>query len=120
MCPMLEGIPAYIYSVLWTHRIFGKLKKMFPDLQIKMILLLTDFPPATVIKINKGDFEIESLEDVKVPEDLDNIECDAYLALPTEVFYGGAEGIKKGIDDKKVKIKNYEMLSILGKITGGR
>lgn len=117
MSPLLEGIPAFIYSLLWTRKIFGKLEKLFPDLQIKMVLLLTDFPPATSIEINKGDFKVEVLEDVKKPEDLDNIECDAYLALPTEVFYGGAEGIMKGINEKKVKIKNYEILTILGKLT---
>ena len=119
MCPLLEGIPAYIYSVLWTHRIFGKLKKMFPDLQIKMVLLLTDFPPAFAIYLDKGDFKVETLENIKDPEDLDRIECDAYLAIETNVFLGGAGSIMKGIADKRVKLKNSEMLTILGKLTGG-
>ncbi len=119
MCPMLEGIPALIYSLLWTRKIFGKLDKMFPSLNIKMILLLTDFPPAIVIKIKDGDFEVEPLESVKSPNDLDNVECDAFLAISSTEFYGGAQSIMKGIAKGSVKIKNNEILTILGKLTSG-
>lgn len=116
MTTRFEGISAYLYSVLWVSQIYRKLKKDFPDLQTKIVILLTDIPPATMIKIDKGNFEIEVLEDVKNSKDLEKIECDGYLALPIEAFYGGAKGIQEGIADKKVKIRNIEMLSILGKI----
>ncbi|MHA1659008.1 MAG: hypothetical protein ACTSUT_07780 [Promethearchaeota archaeon] len=120
MSPMLEDISAFLYILLWELKIYGKLEKMFPDLQIKMVLLLTDYPPAMLIQIDKGDFKIEILEDIKDSKDLDNVECDTYMALPIEMLYGGADKILQGIADKKVKINNYKILEILGKVMSVR
>ncbi len=117
MCPLYEGLPAVIYSGLWILKIFRKLEKKFPN-SIKMAILLTDSPPAFLVKIDKGDFLIDILENVKYSNDLDNIECDTYLALPTEILYKGAGGIREGIANKKVKIKNMDAIAILAKLTG--
>ena len=117
MCPQLEGFPAIVYSGLWALKIYRKLGKSFPK-PINIILLLTDAPPAFSVKIEKGDFDIELLNDLNDPQDLDSIECDGYIALPTEILYEGIEGIRKGIGEETVKLKNFETLALLGKIFG--
>ena len=58
------------------------------------------------------------LDNITNAQSLDRIECDAYLALPTETLYQGAEGIRNGITEGKVKIKNLDILLTLAKITG--
>jgi hypothetical protein len=118
MCSLYEGFPAVIYSGLWTLKIFRKLEKTFTKTPTNIIFLLTDSPPAFLVKIDKDDFKIEILKNVNDPKDLENIDCDGYLAMPTEILYKGAVGIKNGIDEKKVIIKNFESLTILAKITG--
>ena len=116
MCSLREGIPADIYAQLWTLQIYRKLGKLFKNKPIKMIFLLTDFPPAFVVKLEKGNFEVKMLENVKDVKDLDDIECDAYLASPTEIFLKGLNEIKDAIAQKQAKIKNYEILTFLEKI----
>jgi hypothetical protein len=115
MCSLNDGIPADIYSQLWTLQIYRKLGKLFKN-TIKMVFLLTDSPPAFVVKIDKANFEVKMLEDVKNVKDLDYLECDAYLALPTEIFLKGSNEIRDAITQKKAKIKNYEILTFLEKI----
>ena len=116
MSSKYEGFPAVIYSRLWLLQIFGKLKSEFPDLQIKIALFMTDWPPATLIKIYDGNFEIEILENVTDSKDLDDVECDAYLALSYEVFTKGLVSIMKEIEEKRVKVKNLGVLPVLGRI----
>lgn len=117
MCPLYEGLPAVIYSGLWTLRIFRKLGKIFPN-PVKIVILLTDSPPAFAVNIEKGDFKIEILENVNNPNELDNIKCDTYLALPTEILYRGAAGIRDGIANNEVMIKNLDAITMLAKLTG--
>ncbi len=117
MCPLYEGLPAVIYSGLWSLRIFRKLGKTFPK-SVKIVILLTDSPPAFLVNIDKEEFNIEILENVNDSKDLDNIECDTYLALPTEILYKGAVGIREGIASNKVKVKNLDAITILAKLTG--
>ena len=118
MCPLYEGLPAVIYSGLWILRIFRKLDKLFPD-PVKIVYLLTDSPPGFAVKIENGNFDIEILENVKDINDLDNLKCDGYLALSTETLYKGAIGIREGINDGRVKIKNMESITLVAKLTGG-
>lgn len=118
MCPMFEGVPAIFYSGLWTQQVYGKLDKLFADKKVNIVVFITDFPPAVQIKIENGQFEIIPLEDVKVPEDLDDIECDGYVAAILDILYGGAGVILKGIEDKKVRIKNLKVLMTLVTIVG--
>ena len=115
MCPQLEGFPAIVYSGLWALKIYRKLGKSFPK-PINIVILLTDTPPAFSVKIDKGNFKIELLENINDPKELDDIECDGYIALPTEILYEGIEGIRKGIGEETVKLKNFETLAILGKL----
>lgn len=105
MCAKFRGIPALIYSGLWRRQIFGRLKKDFPN-KIKLIVYITDHPPAVVIKIDNGNFEMEKIENIKDLNDLDNIECDGYFAAPQGYLYGGLSTLKKGMDEGKVKMKN--------------
>jgi len=116
---MFEGFPAIMYSGLWSLRTFRKLENLFPNSPLNIVFLLIDFPPATMVKIDKGDFEIKILDDVKDTKELDNLECDMYLASPLELLFKGINGIKQGIEENKIKIKNMEILTILAKIIGG-
>ncbi|NVM55270.1 MAG: hypothetical protein HWN66_16305 [Candidatus Helarchaeota archaeon] len=116
MCAKYEGFSAIVYSRLWLLQIFGKLRSEFPDLQIRLVIFATDFPPATLIKLDKGAFELEILDDIKDAKDLDKVECDAYLASSFEVLSRGVKSLLKGITEKRVKIKNLNALPILGKI----
>ncbi len=117
MCPQLEGFPAIVYSGLWALKIYRKLNKSFPK-PMKIIILLTDIPPAFSVNIEKGDFKIEILNNLNDPQDLEDTKCDGYIALPTEILYEGIEGIRKGIGEETVKLKNFETLALLGKIFG--
>ena len=119
MSPLLEGIPAVFYSGLYVLQVYGKLEQTFPDKRINIIVFITDFPPATRIKIDGGQFEIIPLEEIKDPQELENLECDGYVAAPLEILYGGVGAIMKGIKDKKVKIKNMKVLLSLATILGG-
>ena len=75
MSPLFEGIPAIIYAVLLIQRTFRRLDKVFPNLPLKVVVLLTDSPPAFLVSVDKQNFEIEFLEDIKDPKDLDKVEC---------------------------------------------
>lgn len=116
MSSKLEGFPAILYTGLWALEIFGKLKKDYKDEQMNLIFLVTDSPPATLIKIDKGSFEIQILDEIKEVKDLENIDCDAYLALTTDDILGGITSIMDGIAQNRIKLKNPEFLRILGKI----
>jgi hypothetical protein len=118
MCPLYEGLPAIIYSGLWTLKLFRKLAKAFPK-PIEITYLLIDTPPGFLVKIKDGNFDIEMLENVKNVEDLDKIQCDGYLALTTETLYKGPMAIREGIEQGSVKIKNMESITLIAKLTGG-
>ena len=105
MCAKFRGIPALIYSGLWRREIFGKLKKDFPG-KTKLVIYITDLPPAVAVEIEDGHFEMEKLEDVTELSDLDDIECDGYFAAPQGYLYGGPAVWKKGIEEGKVKMRN--------------
>ena len=119
MSPLLEGIPAVFYSGLYVLQVYGKLEQTFEGKKINIIVYITDFPPATQIKIDGGQFEIIPLEKIKDPQELEALECDGYVAAPLEILYGGVGAIMKGIREKKVKIKNVKVLLSLAKILAG-
>lgn len=119
MSPLYEGIPAIVYTGLWSLKIFKRLEKAFPNLPKTLLFLLTDSPPAFLVKIEKNDFEIEILDGITEPDELESVECDGYLSLSTDILYKGANGIMEAIAENKVKIKNYEILTFLAKIAGG-
>ena len=117
MCAKFKGIPAAIYSGLWKLKIFGKLNKAFPDTPIRLIIYVTDHPPAILIKINERDFEIIELEEVKEVKDLERFECEGYLAAPMSYILKGPGALMKGKNDGEVNMKNESRIFlILGKI----
>jgi hypothetical protein len=109
MCAKFRGIPALIYSGLWRRQIFGRLKKDFPH-KTKLIVYITDQPPAVSIKIGNGNFEMEKLEIVSELNDLDDIECDGYFAAPSKYLFGGFNALKIGVDEGRVKMKNEAII----------
>jgi hypothetical protein len=116
MCAKFRGIPALIYSGLWRRQIFGKLEKDFPE-QTKFAVYITDQPPAVLIKINNGNFEMEKLEEVKEIWEIENIACDGYFVAPQSYVFGGPAALQKGIKEGKVKMKNEAIIfSILLRI----
>ncbi|MHA2007595.1 MAG: hypothetical protein ACXABO_08135 [Promethearchaeota archaeon] len=116
MCAKFRGIPALIYSGLWRRQIFGKLEKDYPE-PTKFVVYITDHPPAVLININNGNFEMEKLEQVKDLSEIERIECDGYFAAPQGYVYGGPNTLMKGIEEGKVKMKNESIIfSILLRI----
>jgi len=116
MCAKFRGIPALIYSGLWRRQIFGKLNKDFPE-QTKFVVYITDQPPAVLIEIENGNFEMEKLEEVKEISELENIDCDGYFAAPQGYVFGGLNALMKGVEEGKVKMKNESIIfSILLRI----
>lgn len=105
MCAKFRGIPALIYSGLWRRQIFGKLRKDFQE-KTKLVLFITDQPPAVLITIDKNSFEMVKLEQMNDINELDNLECDGYFAAPQGYLYGGAPALMKGVEEGKVKMKN--------------
>lgn len=118
MSPLFEGLPAVIYSGLWVLKTYRRLEKTFPN-SIEIAYLLTDSPPAFSVKIEKGNFDIKILENVKDINALEKVKSDGYLALSTETLYKGAMGIRDGINDGSVKMKNMESITLVAKLTGG-
>ncbi len=119
MSPLFEGIPAVFYTGLYSLQVYGKLEKTFPDKKINIIVFITDFPPATRIKIDGGNFEIIPLEEIQDPIELEDLECDGYVASSLEILYGGVGAIMKGVAQKKVKLKNPKVLLSLATILAG-
>ena len=118
MDTLLEGFPAIVYSGLWALKIYRRLEKTFPK-PIKVIIFITDNPPAFSVEIENGNFELKILNEVNDPQDLDGLECDGYIALPNDILYGGIEGIRNGIGEGTVKLKNLtETLTLLGNLFG--
>lgn len=115
MTEELSNFPAILYSGLWLLKTLGLLQKDYKDVDVKIIVLITDVPPAFMLKIIRGDFKIEILDGVTSLEDLDNVKSDGYISLPSQVFLGGVEGVLEGIRNKLVFIKG-EALKYLGKI----
>jgi len=109
VCAKFRGIPALIYSGLWRREIFGKLKRDFPE-NMTFIVYITDQPPAVIVKIDNGHFEMKKEEKIKDIKDLDNFECDSYFAAPQKYIFGGFSALKKGIEEGKVKTKNESII----------
>jgi hypothetical protein len=116
VCAKFKGIPALIYSGLWRRQIFGKLKEDFQE-KTKLVLFITDQPPAVLITIDKNSFEMVELEEVNDINELDNLDCNGYFATPQNYLYGGLPTLMKGVEEGKVKMKNESVFfGILGRI----
>ncbi|MBY9003532.1 MAG: hypothetical protein KGD73_06145 [Candidatus Lokiarchaeota archaeon] len=111
----LSNFPAILYSGLWALKTLGLLKRDFSNENVRIIILITDEPPAFMLHIANGDFQVEILEDIVTVDDLNSVESDGYISLPSQIFLGGVEGVLEGIRNKLVTIKG-EALIYLGKI----
>ncbi|TXT60523.1 MAG: hypothetical protein BAJALOKI2v1_100069 [Promethearchaeota archaeon] len=114
MSPLYTGFPAIIYSALWILKKLGILEKDIPD--AKILILITDAPPAFMIKIKGGEYKIDILENIKNMEDIERVPSEMYIALPSHHFLGSIEAIFDGISKGIIKIKNEKIFPILGKI----
>lgn len=114
MSPLYTGFPGIIYAGLWILKKVGILKREVPN--AKILVLVTDAPPAFMATIENGDFQIEILEQVLTPQDLDSVESDMHIAIPSNYFLGSVEGILDGISKNIIKIKDQNILIMLGKI----
>ena len=115
MTKELSNFPAILYSGLWLLKTLGILKKDFSEVNVKIIVLITDVPPAFMLKIVKAEFQIEILEEITSIDKIDKIESDGYISLPSHVFLGSVEGVLEGIRNNLVIFKG-EALKYLGKI----
>jgi hypothetical protein len=111
----LSNFPAIVYSGLWVLKTLGLLKRDFSDEDVKIIILITDEPPAFMIRIVNSDFQVEILDGAKSVEDLNSMESDGYISLPSHIFLDGVEGVLEGIRNNLVIIKG-EALKYLGRI----
>ncbi|MBD3254773.1 MAG: hypothetical protein GF383_06750 [Candidatus Lokiarchaeota archaeon] len=118
MSAKFTGFPALMYSGLYILKEIGILKKDYSDTEVKILLLITDAPPAFLICIDKGDFYIEILNEIMNLEDVKNAEslCDYYLATPSNILLAGADKIFQGISQNSVKINDNKVLIYLGTI----
>jgi len=118
MSEKLTNFPAIIYSGFWTLKTLGKLKKEFRNQRFDLLILITDEPPAFIVHIENGDFNIKVLDNVKSFEDVEKYSCDGYLSLSSDIFLGGIGAILEGISNGKVKMKNDDILIMLAKVGG--
>ncbi|MBD3215588.1 MAG: hypothetical protein GF311_23460 [Candidatus Lokiarchaeota archaeon] len=114
MSPLFTGFPALIYSGLWTLKKFGILEREIPNSTV--LFLITDAPPAFQAIIKDGDFEMERIEDIKNKEDLEDIQAEMAISLPSYYLLGGTDGFIRGMSEGAITIKNNNVLTILGKI----
>ena len=117
MVKKLTTFPAIVYSGLWNLKTLGFLKRDYSDTDAKIIILLTDVPPAFMIRIIKGDFKVEILDDLTSVADLDSVKSDGYISLPSSVLLGGVDGVLEGIKNGKVLVKG-DVIKYLAKIGG--
>lgn len=110
MSEELTTFPAILYSGLWVLKTLGILKKDFGSDLVKVVVLIIDVPPAFTLTIEKGDFKVELLKDVKKIEDVDSFESDGYICLPSDVLLGGVDGVLEGIKNNTVIIKGQALL----------
>jgi len=115
MVKKLSTFPAIVYSGLWVLKTLGLLKKDYRDVNAKLIVLITDVPPAFMIRIMEGDFWVEILDDVISVKDLDGVKSDGYISLPSSVFLGGVDGVLEGIKKGTVLV-NGDAIKYLIKI----
>ena len=59
--------------------------------------------------------QIEILDNITSVENLNSVESDGYISLPSQIFLGGVEGVLEGIKNNLVIIKG-DALKYLGKI----
>ncbi len=115
MTEELTTFPSIIYSGLWVLKTLGILAKDFKSKNVRIVILITDAPPAFIITISDADFKVEILKEITTFEEIEGVESNGYISLPSQVFLGGVEGVLKGLGEGTVITKG-EALLYLGKI----
>ncbi|MBN2155776.1 MAG: SCP2 sterol-binding domain-containing protein [Candidatus Lokiarchaeota archaeon] len=111
----LEDIPALIYTMLYTHNKDGRLRKATEHKKLSILFDFPDFPPAALLKIQNGNYEVLSVEN---PE---GISADAIIKGNFEDIVELSGGFGRGISlllTGKVKIKGLLKAITLLKILG--
>ena len=111
----LEDVPALIYIMLYAQEKDGRLRKASIDKKLSVLFDFPDFPPAALLKIANGKYEVLSVDNTE------GITADAVIKGKFEDIVELASGIGGGIKQilsGKVKIKGafkaLQLLRILG------
>lgn len=111
----LEDVPALVYTMLYSRKRDGRLRKATENKKLSVLFDFPDFPPAALLKINNGDYEVMAVDNVE------GITADAVIRGNFEdaVSLTGGMGLAiKLVLTGKVKIKGlksaYQLLKILG------
>jgi hypothetical protein len=111
----LEDIPALIYIMLYTRKKDGRFRKATENKRLDILFDFCDFPPAALLRINNGEYEVMAVDNVE------GISADAIIRGKFEDIVELSGGFHKAIKlvlTGKVKIKGigkaYQLLKILG------
>jgi hypothetical protein len=61
----LQDLPALIYTMLYTHKKDGRLRKATENKKLDILFDFPDFPPAALLKINNGDYDVLAVENTE-------------------------------------------------------
>ena len=61
----LQDIPAFIYTMLYTRKKDGRLRKATEHKKFSILFNFPDFPPAALLKIDNGDYEVMTVDNVE-------------------------------------------------------
>ena len=113
----LENFPALVYMMLYTQKRDGRLRKATENKKLKILFDFPDFPPAALLKIENGDYEVMAVDNTE------GISADAVIKGNFEDIVELTSGMGAGIKlllTGKVKIKGpFKALQLL-KILGGK
>ena len=111
----LSDVPALIYTMLYTQKKDGRLRKATENKKLDILFDFPDFPPAALLKINNGDYEVLSVDNTE------GIKADGIIRGKFEDIVELASGMNGGLKQiltGKVKIKGVfkalQLLKILG------
>ena len=61
----LQDLPALIYIMLYAQKKDGRLRKATQNKKLDVLFDFPDFPPAALLRIDNGDYDVLSLENVE-------------------------------------------------------
>ena len=108
-----QDIPAFIYTMLYTRKKDGRLRKATEKKKFSILFNFPDFPPAALLKINNGDYNVLAVDNVEgISADTvikgkfkDFIELSGGFSIAVKLALSGKvkiKGIKSGIQLLKV------------------
>lgn len=111
----LQDLPALIYTMLYLQKKDGRLRKATENKKLDILFDFPDFPPAALLRIDNGSYEVLALENSV------GISADAVIKGNFEDVVELSGGINKALKlifTGKVKIKGplkaLQLLKILG------